>query len=103
MLDLDAQLVLASELDVAMLLHQLDDAHRVDGGRGLELQRDGFLARIDLEDAERFGQQPKAVRLDERLGLLRQLAEAVDELFLDEEKVVWDWPDVAGRAIEEFR
>jgi chromosomal replication initiator protein len=28
---------------------------------------------------------------------------AVDELFLDEEKVVWDWPDVAGRAIEEFR
>lgn len=28
---------------------------------------------------------------------------AVDELFLDEEKVIWDWPDVAGRAIEEFR
>jgi chromosomal replication initiator protein DnaA len=28
---------------------------------------------------------------------------AVDELFLDEEKIVWDWPDVAGRAIEDFR
>ncbi|HEX6535382.1 MAG TPA: DnaA/Hda family protein [Gemmatimonadaceae bacterium] len=28
---------------------------------------------------------------------------AVDDSFLDAEKVVWDWPDVAGRAIEEFR
>jgi chromosomal replication initiator protein DnaA len=26
-----------------------------------------------------------------------------DPLFLDEEKVIWDWPDVSGRAIEEFR
>lgn len=26
-----------------------------------------------------------------------------DRFFLDDEKVVWDWPDVAGRAIEEFR
>jgi chromosomal replication initiator protein DnaA len=28
---------------------------------------------------------------------------AADEFFLDDEKIVWDWPDVAGRAIEEFR
>jgi hypothetical protein len=26
-----------------------------------------------------------------------------DEFFLDDEKIVWDWPDVAGRVIEEFR
>ncbi len=26
-----------------------------------------------------------------------------DPLFLDEEKVIWDWPDVSGRAIEELR
>jgi chromosomal replication initiation ATPase DnaA len=26
-----------------------------------------------------------------------------DALFLDREKVVWDWPDIAGRVIEEFR
>jgi chromosomal replication initiator protein len=26
-----------------------------------------------------------------------------DPFFLDEEKVVWDWPDVAGRIIEELR
>ena len=30
-------------------------------------------------------------------------ARAVDTFFLDDEKVVWDWPDVAGRAIEEWR
>lgn len=28
---------------------------------------------------------------------------AVDPFFLDGEKVVWDWPDVAGRAIEDWR
>ena len=27
----------------------------------------------------------------------------VDPFFLDDEKVVWDWPDVSGRAIEELR
>ena len=30
-------------------------------------------------------------------------ARAVDAFFLDDEKVVWDWPDVLGRAIEEWR
>ena len=30
-------------------------------------------------------------------------ARAVDTFFLDDEKVVWDWPDVAGRALEEWR
>ena len=28
---------------------------------------------------------------------------ALDPFFLDAEKVVWDWPDVGGRAIEELR
>lgn len=28
---------------------------------------------------------------------------SVDPFFLDDEKVVWDWPDVGGRVIEEFR
>jgi hypothetical protein len=27
----------------------------------------------------------------------------LDDFFLDDEKVVWDWPDVGGRAIEELR
>jgi hypothetical protein len=28
---------------------------------------------------------------------------AYDAILLDREKVVWDWPDVSGRAIEELR
>ena len=28
---------------------------------------------------------------------------SVDESFLDEEKVVWEWPELSGRAIEEYR
>jgi chromosomal replication initiator protein len=30
-------------------------------------------------------------------------AGAADPYFLDDEKVVWDWPDAAGRLIEELR
>ena len=30
-------------------------------------------------------------------------ARAMDAFFLDDEKVVWDWPDVTGRTIEEWR
>lgn len=26
-----------------------------------------------------------------------------EPLFLDDEKIIWDWPDISGRAIEEFR
>lgn len=29
--------------------------------------------------------------------------QGVDAFFLDDEKVVWDWPDVTGRVIEELR
>jgi hypothetical protein len=27
----------------------------------------------------------------------------VDPFFFDDEKVVWDWPEVGGRVIEELR
>jgi chromosomal replication initiator protein len=29
--------------------------------------------------------------------------QAADVFFLDDEKIVWDWPDVAGRLVEELR
>jgi hypothetical protein len=32
-----------------------------------------------------------------------QLTSIADEFFLDDEKVVWDWPDVSGRVIEDPR
>jgi chromosomal replication initiator protein len=28
---------------------------------------------------------------------------AVDDFFLDDEKVIWDWPEIGGRVIEEWR
>ncbi len=49
------------------------------------------LARTELEGV---GSVPAAAPVNAR---------AIDPLFLDDEKVVWDWPDVAGRAIEEWR
>jgi hypothetical protein len=29
--------------------------------------------------------------------------QAADVFFLDDEKIVWEWPDVAGRLVEELR
>ena len=29
--------------------------------------------------------------------------QAADVFFLDDEKIVWEWPDVAGRLVEEMR
>jgi len=31
------------------------------------------------------------------------IREAADSFFLDDEKIVWEWPDVAGRLVEELR
>ena len=28
---------------------------------------------------------------------------AADTYFLDDEKIVWEWPDVVGRLVEELR
>ena len=33
----------------------------------------------------------------------RRVRQAADAFFLDDEKIVWEWPDVAGRLIEELR
>jgi chromosomal replication initiator protein len=49
------------------------------------------LARTELEGAPAVGGAPAHV------------AGAAEPFFLDDEKVVWDWPDVGGRAIEELR
>ena len=33
----------------------------------------------------------------------RAIRQAADTFFLDDEKIVWEWPDVAGRLVEEMR
>jgi chromosomal replication initiation ATPase DnaA len=50
------------------------------------------LARKELEPAGAAVQAPPT--------MVRQ---AADVFFLDDEKIVWEWPDVAGRLVEELR
>jgi chromosomal replication initiator protein len=50
------------------------------------------LARKELEPAGATVQAPPT--------MVRQ---AADVFFLDDEKIVWEWPDVAGRLVEELR
>jgi chromosomal replication initiator protein len=57
-------------------------------GEGLTLA----LARQELESAGAPVQAPPAT-----------VRQAADVFFLDDEKIVWEWPDVAGRLVEELR
>ena len=57
-------------------------------GEGLTLA----LARLELEPAGVAVQAPPAT-----------VRQAADVFFLDDEKIVWEWPDVAGRLVEELR
>src|SRR5487761_2284696 len=72
---LDAQLVVSGKLDVAVLLHQLDDAQRID--RRVRAEADHHQARcgVDLGHAEGFGEHAQSVHVEEGLALGGQLAE----------------------------
>jgi len=62
--------------------------------------------RITLKTAQRaLGITPSdsARHASPRLVPHPSSAGEVDDFFLDREKVIWDWPDVGGRVIEEFR
>jgi chromosomal replication initiation ATPase DnaA len=50
------------------------------------------LARRELEPA---GSAPTAPPVTVR--------QAADVFFLDDEKIVWEWPDAVGRLVEELR
>ena len=50
------------------------------------------LARQELEPAGAAVQAPPVT-----------VRQAADVFFLDDEKIVWEWPDVAGRLVEELR
>jgi chromosomal replication initiator protein len=50
------------------------------------------MARRELEPAGAAVQAPPAT-----------VRQAADVFFLDDEKIVWEWPDVAGRLVEEMR
>lgn len=72
----------------------------------------GLMTRLSA--AADLAGKPLTLDLAQReLGLARtdvstfvahtQLAGTVDDFFLDREKVIWEWPDLAGRLIEEYR
>jgi chromosomal replication initiator protein len=50
------------------------------------------MARRELEPAGPAVQAPPV-----------NVRQAADVFFLDDEKIVWEWPDVAGRLVEELR
>lgn len=72
----------------------------------------GLLTRLIA--AAEMGSRPLTLELAQReLGLARAdvtvfaprapVTGALDDFFLDREKVMWEWPDLAGRVIEEYR
>jgi hypothetical protein len=82
-----AQVVAAFERDVAALRSLEAEFHRLQ----IELPTDGSLRDPDRIDD-----------LRQRLTRARRSNVAVDEFFFDEEKVVWEWPQVEERLIESF-
>src|SRR5256885_4755100 len=79
---LDAQLVRRGELPAALLLHEFEHGGRVERGMLDELQLDEFGSRVDPRDAQRPPEDAQAMALDQRARRARQVAEAVDQLFL---------------------
>ena len=64
--------------------------HHDDGGRadGIALR----IARLTLEPASGATTAPPV-----------SVRQAADVFFLDDEKIVWEWPEASGRLVEELR
>ena len=81
-----AERSVSSVREIAGMVHRLVAASEVAG------------VTVTRELAERELEGPGAVRVPPPAT-----AKAVDTFFLDDEKVIWDWPDVGGRVVEEWR
>lgn len=80
----------------------------VEGARAADVALDATCARRLLEGGnasagDARSRARRAVRSSGSMVAIRANGQAYDAIFLDREKVVWEWPDVAGRAIEELR
>jgi chromosomal replication initiator protein len=89
----EALLPYLAERPVSSVRELIGVVHRLQAlaetrGEGLTLA----LARQELEPAGAAVQAPPAT-----------VRQAADVFFLDDEKIVWEWPDVAGRLVEELR
>ena len=65
------QSVFSRQAEVAVLLDQIDDPHRVDRRIGVELQRNLFGVGVELADSERFAEQPQPVAVEQSPRLWR--------------------------------
>ncbi len=96
----------AGAVELKAMVEQL-----VEGARATGAQLDAAHARRLLEgepagDASDDEPRARARRVASPSGsmtAIRANGKAYDAILLDREKVIWDWPDVAGRAIEELR
>lgn len=82
----------------------------VEGARVAGTLLDAKTARRLLEGGDTSGDDdPPAVRARRAvtasgsMPAIRANGRAYDAIFLDREKVIWRWPDIGGRAIEELR
>jgi chromosomal replication initiator protein len=81
-----AERPVSSVREIAGMVHRLVAAAEVAG------------VVVTRQLAERELDGPGAARVPPPAAV-----KAVDEFFLDDEKVIWDWPEVGGRVIEEWR
>ena len=65
----------------------------------LQAAAEAAAAPISLESA-RLALEPAGAATIAPPATVRQ---AADVFFLDDEKIVWEWPDVGGRLVEEMR
>jgi hypothetical protein len=79
--------------DAIDLVDVVDVADVVDAADGIETET--------AEPGEPLPVSVVARRTSRGMVITSVVAE--DPFFLDDEKVVWDWPDALGRVIEEFR
>ena len=89
----DALLQYLAERPVSSVRELIGVVHRLQAlaeNRGETLSL--ALARQELEPAGAAVQAPPAT-----------VRQAADVFFLDDEKIVWEWPEVAGRLVEELR
>jgi len=82
-----AERPVSSVRELIGVVHRLQAAAE---GKGEQLTL--ALARRELE--------PSGATVQPAPAMVRQ---AADVFFLDDEKIVWEWPDVAGRLVEELR
>jgi chromosomal replication initiator protein DnaA len=81
----------------------------VEGARAGGAQLDAVVARRMLEgesvapESEPAARARRVATASGSIVAIRGNGKAYDAILLDREKVIWEWPDVAGRAIEELR